>query len=247
MNWKKLSTLFFMKVYKSSNINQCVLCQAPSQTTLCHFCQLGIDRNLHHCRHCQRPMAEGLSLCGECQRHPPSYQHCIAPLRYEGTVKAMIQAIKFHQQQHYIQPLIELLCDQLNLHYRDQWPSQLLYVPSHPQRIRARGFCQTRAMAKQIQQRLTLQHEFLDLELLQPNPLSKRRHTQAQHTLPRPARIKAAKNVYQVDGQVAPYIALFDDVMTTGSTIESCCKTLHKAGAIKIDVWLIARTPDQDN
>lgn len=247
MNWNSLSTLFFKGVYKRSINSQCILCQAPSHQHICNSCLLGVHINQVHCALCRRPTEQALSLCGECQRRPPSYEYCIAPLLYEATTKAMIQAIKFRQQKYYMAPLIQLLHKEIIRHYKEQWPTQLWYVPSHPLRIKSRGFCQTREMATLLHHFLLDSHPQQAIELPSANLLTKQHNTQAQHSLHKRERIKATKNLYHCAIKPAPHIALFDDVMTTGSTIESCCKALKQAGAEKVDIWVVARTADKNH
>ena len=42
-------------------------------------------------------------------------------------------------------------------------------------------------------------------------------------------------------------IALVDDVMTTGATLNELAKVLHKQGAKEISNWVIARTLSEVN
>lgn len=39
------------------------------------------------------------------------------------------------------------------------------------------------------------------------------------------------------------HVALIDDVLTTGATAESIARLLRKAGAARVDVYCLARTP----
>ena len=134
----------------------------------------------------------------------------------------------------------------IELYPSENWPEQILYIPSHPSRIKERGFCQTRAMATQLRKNLK---ELLGEKcpnLPKQNPLKKIKNTKAQHSLSRKERLKSPQSSYQLDGPIAKHVALFDDVMTTGSTIENCTKLLLKAGAERVDIWVIARTPDKE-
>ncbi|GGN16788.1 hypothetical protein GCM10011350_02170 [Marinomonas arctica] len=77
------------------------------------------------------------------------------------------------------------------------------------------------------------------------NPLKKVKNTQAQHSLSRKERLTSPQSSYEINAPISKHVALFDDVMTTGSTIENCTTLLLKAGAERVDVWVIARTPDK--
>jgi len=250
MDWKKLSTSFFISVYNRSIYKQCEICHDKSTSALCHYCKIGFEHNQSACAICQLPLNKSLLVCGKCQSTPPPYQRCIAPLRFEGMTKHLIHAIKFHQQAHYIRPLIELLRDRLLSEYKkdDKWPTQLLFVPSHPKRIKERGFCQTQLMANQLAQQLN-QHVKQDsnaptFKIATPNPIKKRLHTQAQHTLNKKLRAQNQTKAYRIESHIDEHVALLDDVMTTGSTLETCTKALLKNGAKQVDIWVLARTPD---
>jgi predicted amidophosphoribosyltransferase len=39
------------------------------------------------------------------------------------------------------------------------------------------------------------------------------------------------------------HLALVDDVLTTGVTLAECSRTLRRAGAARITVWVAARAP----
>jgi len=39
------------------------------------------------------------------------------------------------------------------------------------------------------------------------------------------------------------HIALVDDVMTTGATLAEASRVLMKAGAARVECWVVARTP----
>jgi predicted amidophosphoribosyltransferase len=38
-------------------------------------------------------------------------------------------------------------------------------------------------------------------------------------------------------------LAIIDDVVTTGSTVEELARVLKRAGALHVQVWALARTP----
>lgn len=243
MDWKKLSTSKSIKVYNRSKIKQCYLCGAKSQTSLCSYCTKGFLKNTRHCKICALPVSpEHIEKCGECQKSPPLYHQCIAPLIFEGITKHLIHSIKFKQKNHYISPLIQIVSNHLLTTYRgENWPTQLIYVPSHSSRIRERGFCQTQLLARLLTSQLGSQLNTPPV-LPKRNPIAKITNTDARHTLTRKQRISNHANHYQVTHSVDEHVALLDDVMTTGSTVQSCTQQLLEAGAKRVDVWVIART-----
>jgi len=248
MDWLKLSTTKIYSVYRRLFLEQCYVCHKSSKNTLCQHCHDNFPKNEKYCLRCKHPTHKTNTLCGRCQISPPKYQLCVAPYRFEGIIKTLIHSIKFNQGNHYIRPLIDLLSEHLIQAYSsDSWPDQLIYVPSHPNRIKERGFCQTKVMThylvKNLQQKIGDDCPYQT----HSNPLNKLKHTQAQHSLSRKERLKNKKNTYNIDKPVAKHVALFDDVMTTGSTIESCTKLLLESGAERVDIWVIARTPDKMN
>jgi ComF family protein len=249
MNHGKLSTINIIKVYNRLFIEQCYLCHAPSRKPLCSYCEAGFNRNAFACPLCKRPSQGALSsICGQCQVSPPLYHNCLAPLRFEGLTQHLIHAIKFQQQAHYIRPLIQVLSETLIEHYDsvDNWPSQIIFVPSHPTRIKERGFCQTQLMVAELYKILLLQLKEKTPKHTKKSPIKKALHTQAQHTLSKKKRLENQQGVYQVTGEIEDHVALFDDVMTSGNTLETCVKLLKKAGAKQVDVWVIARTPEKN-
>ena len=60
-------------------------------------------------------------------------------------------------------------------------------------------------------------------------------------------RIKNVAGIFKVrekycDEIKKKNILLIDDVITTGATVESCCKALKKAGATRIYILTLAKT-----
>jgi predicted amidophosphoribosyltransferase len=70
--------------------------------------------------------------------------------------------------------------------------------------------------------------------------------TPAQQQLDAATRKRNLRRAFQLAGDVAlenRHIAVIDDVLTTGATAEAVARLLHKAGAARVDIYCLARTP----
>ena len=53
--------------------------------------------------------------------------------------------------------------------------------------------------------------------------------------------VQGAFKVMDADAVRGKRVVLVDDVLTTGATLESCTRTLKRAGAVRIDAVCLAR------
>ena len=114
-------------------------------------------------------------------------------------------------------------------------PEYIIPVPLHPKRIRQRGYNQATLLAKPLSKALAL-----PLDKFQ---VKRTRYTPAQSQLHKKARLKNMKNAFSCKKDL-PYqhVAIVDDVMTTGSTLNTLAHCLKQNGVSRVDVWVIART-----
>jgi predicted amidophosphoribosyltransferase len=80
--------------------------------------------------------------------------------------------------------------------------------------------------------------------LLKPNP------NKQQATLSKKQRIHNLNECFQINPKVRDLprrVALFDDVVTTGATIEAAANLLKKKGVEYVAVWSLARTAKPKN
>ena len=174
-------------------------------------------------------------ICGACIAHPPSFDRCVATLRYEFPVSSLISRYKY--QGHFCSGavladvlLAELFKDQ------NQKPDLIVPVPLHWQRQFFRGFNQSQWLSQYLGRRLNI---CVDAHLLK-----RCRNTPPQQGLKRTQRQKNLKGAFQVNRPVeGQHIALVDDVVTTGSTVSELSQLLKRAGASKVEIWCLARTP----
>jgi ComF family protein len=141
---------------------------------------------------------------------------------------------KFQQKLHLADPLAGLLIERLGEIY--ERPDLLIPVPLHPLRLRKRGFNQSVELCHSLGRHYSLPNEWRICRRI--------KETKAQSELGERERRNNLRNAFQVCAEVkGSHLVLVDDVITTGATVTELSKVLKKAGAKRVDVWAVARTP----
>ncbi len=110
-------------------------------------------------------------------------------------------------------------------------------VPLHISKQKQRGYNQAELVAEQVAKALELTCE--------KNLLIKSSATKSQSMLKKTERILNLEDAFMVVNEkliAKKSILLIDDIVTTGSTVNQCCKVLKKAGAEKVIAGVIATT-----
>lgn len=218
----------------------CLLCGAhragKDGLDLCPGCLADLPRNTQPCPHCAEPATPPGQLCGHCQRHPPPCDRVIAPWRYEAPLDGLVLRLKSPQGIVAARTLGNLLADHLAEDASNSRPDLILPIPLHGKRLRERGFNQAGLLARRLSRRLDIPWR--------PDVLEKVRQTEDQRGLDRKGRRKNLRGSFACKPLPAGcHVALVDDVVTTGATSEEAARTLKRAGAGRVEVWALARTP----
>lgn len=224
------------------NNHACLLCDEPSDSALalCAPCLDELPWLGAQCSVCALPLPGPGLTCGQCLQEPPAFQRVIAPWRYDFPVDSLISRFKHHEKWPFGRLMAELLGQ--FLHYRfDEGlprPDCLLPVPLSRRRLRQRGFNQAGMLAQWLGASLQL--------VVQPKLLLRTQDTPAQQGLDARARQRNLRQAFALadQAQVAGrHLALVDDVLTTGATAQALARLLINAGARRVDIYCLARTP----
>lgn len=210
----------------------CLLCGARSTRPLCPGCHADLPWHRQpQCPQCALPTPDG-QLCGACLKHPPAFDRSHAALAYAFPLDRMIPRLKYHGQLAIAPVLGECLAEAAAAAPR---PDRLLAMPLHAARIRERGFNHATEIARTVASQLGLP---LDLDSCR-----RIRDTPPQMGLKHDARRRNVRGAFAYSGDIAGQrIALIDDVMTTGTSLDELAKMLKQAGAREVEVWVVART-----
>ena len=110
----------------------------------------------------------------------------------------------------------------------------IIPLPLHPLRLRERGFNQAYELAQPIS---TARGWPIDTHVC-----SRTRNTPAQAELPWRERVKNIRGAFHCAADLTgKSIALVDDVMTTGASLDECARTLKLHGAARVTLLVVAR------
>lgn len=203
----------------------------PTRCILCRqFLSPGRPRICPACRETM-PLAEDGG-----RRKADFLSECVSALYYEGTVKDAIHRYKFSGAQAYADAFGELVASCIYEHLRGEYDI-LSWVPLDKGRRRSRGYDQAELLARSAGRRLRREPVCV---------LRKRRGVHPQSLTGEPekrrANIAGAYRVLDPDQIKGKRILLIDDIVTTGSTLSECAKTLLLAGAEEVRCATLAST-----
>jgi ComF family protein len=209
----------------------CLLCGAASNDApLCGPCRDELPALPRACPLCAMPSSLG-EICGSCLRHPPQFDMTVAAWRYAYPVDRLVQALKFHGRLALASLFADVLASLVNR------ADVVIPMPLHPSRLTERGFNQATEIARHLTARMGTKLAF--------QGASRIRRTLPQADLPLDERSHNVRGAFACALDLTgAHVAVVDDVMTTGATLGELAKVLKRAGAARVENWVVTRTLD---
>nr|WP_243729407.1 ComF family protein [Paludibacterium purpuratum] len=219
----------------SSIFNQpCALCgNGQAQQGFCAPCHRDLPRLAPpFCSRCALPLPEA-GVCGRCLRHPPIFDALHVPYVYRYPISSLIHAFKYGRRLELAGILGHLLAN--GTPPIDQKYDIVIAVPLSKERLAERGFNQSLELARSVVG--IIPHRFL------PGLCWRKCNTHSQAGLSPRQRRRNVRHAFCVETRLDGLsVAVVDDVVTTGSTLDSLASELKKWGAKRVDAWALCRT-----
>ena len=219
------------KLRRALPAQPCLLCGAFSHHgAWCKACDNTLPYlTAPHCPVCALPTLNG-DICGRCLKRKPQFDHTLAVFAYAFPLDKLVQALKFREHLMLANGLADSLARRVVMR-----PDCIVAMPLHPSRLRERGFNQSIELARRIANRL-------DIPLL-PHACRRVRDTPPQSALAWKERGKNMRKAFTCTQDLSGlHVAVVDDVMTSGASLNEVSAALRGAGANEVSAWVIART-----
>lgn len=163
--------------------------------------------------------------------------------KYEGIIRKEILNYKFNEKSYLYVTFVNFLLKNEKFFKILKSYDKIIPVPISSKRRNERGYNQSELIAKHIINRLSEKEKDLSLECIS-NCLIKNKNIVEQSKLNKEERQKNIQGVYTLKNKeilIDKKILLVDDIYTTGSTVNECCKILKQASPRIIDVLTLAK------
>lgn len=214
---------------------QCLVCgeAGAGGRDLCRACAGDLPWQGAACLRCALPLSAGDAgqVCGFCRQQRPVLEQVHAAFLYASPVDGLLRRFKFHRDLPAGRLLAGLMAERLSGVAR---PQALLPVPLHRARLRQRGYDQARELARPLARALGI--PLCD-------GLRRTRATLPQSELDADQRRRNLRAAFLARPGLPAHVALLDDVMTTGTTLQAAALALRRAGVTRVDAWVCARVP----
>ena len=201
------------------------------------------------CFECRQPVEEsvsglfcpaclaGLPLCSPSWR--PGFgpiDGAASPFLYTGPCRELILALKYQGRLSVVPFLAGRMAEEAVRLAGEKPADWVIPVPLHPVRLRERSFNQAELLARAVSKRLELP--------CREDLLIRCRATLPQAELTKNQRIQNVRGAFDLrpdPNLQGKNLLLVDDVLTTGSTAETCAALLKSAGARRVLVLTAVR------
>lgn len=198
----------------------------------CKECQAKlVEITENKCNHCGRLSLSSVNFCDSCIENNLYFDVARSVFLYKEPISYLIQNFKYNNLKYLSNYFAEKMAE---IYKSENFTCDFItFVPMSDKRLRKREYNQAEILAKNIGKLLNLEVRDIILKV---------RETEHQANLSFRERIKNLEGSFKVNKKDVKglNILLIDDVLTTGSTVQTITKELKKKGAKKVSVLTLA-------
>jgi ComF family protein len=207
----------------------CIGCGVEQDRLLCESCLPALPAIAPRCYRCSRA-TEGYAVCVDCQPQTPLRRVAVA-IPYDGLAKQLVHSLKFERAQYAAREMGGILKIHADYFAPD---AVFVHIPTATSRVHTRGYDHAALLARAVARESG----------------RSRRRLLARVGQARQVGASRAQRLEQLSGAFRPvhlpdiqgrHIVLVDDVLTTGTTLESAARVLLAAGAARVDALAVAQ------
>ena len=213
------------------------------------------------CKKCQKMLeAEAKFKIDKVDNQEYFFENHLYIFKYEGIIRKLILNYKFNEKSFLYKTFVNFLLKNEKFFKILKSYDTIIPIPVSSKRMNERGYNQSELIANELVKQITeisSKHDILSEFLTDQKDniqklkcecvtdcLIKAKNIIEQSKLNKEQRQKNIQGVYILKNKeklINKKILLIDDIYTTGSTANECCKVLQKAKPKKIDVFTIAK------
>ena len=223
----------------------CGICEKISKDALCPKCNLELKKQAEVNILQKEEIEENI-------KKEKYFEELMYIFKYEGQVRKLILDYKFNEKSYMYKTFVNFLLKNEKIFENIKKYDKIIPVPISKKRNKERGYNQSLLIAKEIVQQIKEKNSIekikdtkkqTNLELVN-NCIIKTKNIIEQSKLNKEDRQQNIQGVYSLQNErliTNKKILLVDDIYTTGSTVNECCKILQQANPKTIGVLVLAK------
>lgn len=221
---KSILNLFFPPI--------CVGCKSllsANETILCTNCRHEIPLTNHHL------LRENEAFKKFYGRIDIEHASALFYFHKKGIVQELIHNLKYRGHEEIGTLIANWYLEDLKNIKSLATADAIIPVPLHPKKLKSRGYNQVTNFGKTLAEGLNIPFD--------DSILIRTQHTQTQSKKTLLGRTENIENLFDVhftDKEHQKHFIVIDDIITTGATLEACCRALQKIPGIKISIVCMA-------
>jgi ComF family protein len=224
----------------------CIVCGLHQKLSICEKCLslLRVNALMNYecctqCGICLKTPELHEQRCEQCVNNPPYFDQTLCLDRYDGALQEALHQLKYQKRLAFVHGLADAWNKTIAKQCFDRSAHYLLPVPLSEEKLVMRGFNQSWEIARRI---CCASH-------IKKSPYMLKRHHYFEHQAGGSfaTRQHSVQGMFYIDSRClrlleGKIVILFDDVMTTGATLNEIARVLKDNGVSRVINWVLLRT-----